>query len=524
MKIGLRGKLLSLVLIPMVVLCLAVTGLSVILAERALIDANEVQLQIALQGFLSDELDTYRDMDVDITVFEGDTRVESSIEGVVGTKASEEIVEKVINQRQTYFSTDVNVNGVEYFGYYIPTENGMLFAGKPQADVSVSLANLMSTIVFSSLALLAVASVIAYIIARRIARAIIRVSETITQVADGDLTGSTVPMKGFDEVAKMDGSVKKMLVNLNDVVSNIHSVGSIVSGTAQTLKDTAGSTLSASEEISRAIEEVAAGSTQIAQVVSDVNASVGTVQENNNEILRSVVNIVDCSGRLTDNCGSMKEKIQSVNSSSENMTESVREIAQKIRETNAVIAQMTDIVKSIDEIASQTKLLSLNASIEASRAGESGRGFSVVAGSIRDLSEKTSEDLASIKAIIDNITYDFKACADSIEDVVLNNDNNIRGIAEVISSFESVNADILETSRRVDEIDKAIGNTVREIECVSQEVVSLGDTSEANAAAAEQINASIEELTALMHDMEANAVTMSGQAESLENSIRTFKV
>lgn len=524
MKIGLRGKLLFLVLLPVIILGLVISVVSTTLVEKALVSANENQLKIAVEGFLNASVNSYADMDVDITIFEGDTRVESSIEGSVGTKASDEVIEEVLNRGQVYFSTNVNVNGMKYYGYYVPTEGGMVFAGKPQQDVQENLNQIIYTILISGLCLLLVVAVIAYIVAWRIAQTIVGVSKTVHQVAEGDLTGNTVPIKGHDEVAKMDRSVKKMLSNLNTVVSDINSIGNTVSGTADTLKDTAASTLNASEEISRAIEEVAAGSTQIAQVVNEVNASVNTVKENSSGIQSSVVNIIHCSERLTSNCGSMKDKIEHVNQSSADMTQSVKEIATKIRETNEVIGQMTDIVKSIDEIASQTKLLSLNASIEASRAGESGRGFSVVAGSIRDLSEKTSEDLASIKEIIGNITRDFKECADSIENVVTHNDNNIKGIAEVISSFENVNIDIQETGRRVDEIDQAIINTVREIENVSNEVVRLGDTSEANAAASEEINASVEELTALMHDVEENAVSMSQQADNLAKSMRNFKI
>ncbi len=531
MKINLKAKLMSLALLPMIILCIIVGLIAVSVAKQALQQANEIQLKIAVEGYQAmemseykDHVDEYQPQGVDITIFEGDTRVASSIDGVIGTKASEAVIETVLKGGSDYFSPDADVNGESYYGYYIPIEGGMLFAGKPRADVQRTMDALLLTIFGLGAGFLAAAAVITYIIAGRISKTILTVSETVSQVANGDLTGSTVPMKGFDEVAKMDGSVKRMLGNLNGVVSNINTVGGSVHGTAENLKDTASSTLLASKDIAKAIEEVAMGSTQMAQVVSDVNASVTLVQESSGDIQRSILNIVDCSGRLTTNCNSMKEKIESVNLSSENMTESVKNIASKIKSTNEVIAQMVDIVKSIDEIASQTKLLSLNASIEASRAGESGRGFSVVAGSIRDLSEKTSEDLASIKMIIDDITADFKECADSIEEVVNNNDSNIRGIADVIQSFESVNEDIMETGQRVAEIDRSIENTVREIDNITAEVMKLEDTSESNAAATEEVNAAVEELTALMHDVESNAISMTEQAENLKHCIQSFKI
>lgn len=531
MKVGLKGKLMAIVLVPIVVMCVGVCVIASYFAEQALIRANEKQLEVAVNGFITidaaeqyDNVGIYLDQNVDITIFEGDTRAASSIAGSVGTKASEKVIEAVLKQGQTYFNPDVDVNGQRYFGYYLPTETGMVFAGKPRADVQSVINELTMYILVIGLVFLIFTTAIAYIVVGRTAKTILTVSETVNQVANGDLTGSTVPIKGSDEVAKMDGFVKKMLGNLNGVVSNINVVGANVTGAAENLKDTAGSTLQASKEIAKAIEEVAVGSTQMAQVVSDVNSSVNLVQESNGDIQKSIINIVECSERMTVNCNSMKEKIEAVNVSSENMTESVKSIADKIKATNEVIAQMVDIVKSIDEIASQTKLLSLNASIEASRAGESGRGFSVVAGSIRDLSEKTSEDLSSIKAIIEDITADFKECAESIEEVVANNDSNIKGISDVIRSFESVNEDIVETGRRVEEIDRAIENTVKEIDNIAAEVEKLEETSESNAAATEEVNAAVEELTALMHDVESNAVSMTDQAESLSKSIGSFKV
>ncbi|MCM1119577.1 MAG: hypothetical protein NC543_09480 [bacterium] len=106
----LKQKLIMLVLIPVVVLGFGVGIFAFIQARSALVQTIEGQLQVACEGY-SDDLYAFKDMDIDITVFEGDTRAYSSIEGVVGTKASEEVIRTTLNGGRTFFSPDVMVNG-----------------------------------------------------------------------------------------------------------------------------------------------------------------------------------------------------------------------------------------------------------------------------------------------------------------------------------------------------------------------------------------------------------------------------
>lgn len=206
------------------------------------------------------------------------------------------------------------------------------------------------------------------------------------------------------------------------------------------------------------------------------------------------------------------------------MSASVVGIKDKIDATNRVIANMSEILSSIEDIASQTNLLSLNASIEAARAGEMGKGFSVVADSIRTLSENTAKELVGIKEIISNITEDFKECADSIDVVVQNNSESMKGITEVITSFKQVDEAIKNTSTQVDAISRAVSETQEQMRSISEEVAVLGDVSESNAAASQEVNASIEELTALMHSVDQSTVSLTHEAESLMEELAIFKL
>ncbi len=163
----LKQKLLMLVMIPVVLLGLGVALIAAQLAKTSMVESTKTQLAIACEGY-SGNVNAFNAQDIDITVFVGDTRAVSSIDGVVGTQASAEVIAKTLQGQEIYFSTNANVNGQPYYGYYIPTANGMLFAGKQQAEVKQNINALIGTIVGFSVAAMIIVAIIAYIGAKRL--------------------------------------------------------------------------------------------------------------------------------------------------------------------------------------------------------------------------------------------------------------------------------------------------------------------------------------------------------------------
>jgi len=519
----LKQKLLMLVIVPLIIIGVGVALISSYLARNAMVQSTETQLAVACEGY-SGDVYAYKDQDIDMTVFTGDTRAVSSIEGVVGTKASDEVIKQTLQNKQIYFSDNANVNGQPYYGYYIPTEGGMLFAGKPQADVQKNLNSLAATIMVFALIAVVIAGIVAFIISGQIAGLIINVSQTVHSVAEGDLTREVNDIKGRDEVIAMNNSVKTMIVNLREVLSKTLNVSRDVLSSSDNLRDTSSSTLRACEEIAKAIEDVAQNNTSQAGIASDISSGIGVMQEKTSDIVTSVNSIEACSASLVENCNDMRLKITATQKNSSIMSESVISIKDKIDETNKVIAKMSEILAGIEDIASQTKLLSLNASIEAARAGEFGKGFSVVADNIRTLSENTASELVSIKDIISNIVNDFKECADSIDIAVENNNESSKSIEEVINSFEAVDNAIQDTTHQVGLISAAVGETNQQLTSLSGDIMTLGEVSEGNAAASQQVNASVEELTALMGTVDESTSTLASEASTLKEALAVFKL
>lgn len=523
LNMGIKKKLYLFVLIPVLIVSISLTIVAIYITENSLVENIQTQLELSVQGY-SDDVSAFKEKDIDITVFEGDTRVKSSIPNAVGTKASPEVIEKVLNKNEKYFNSNTNVNGAPYYAYYQPTENGMLFAGKPQSVVDNVIRSLCFNIFIAAFLITLGLSVVAYFLARSIAGRLLKAYEAVTTIADGDLTYSVKAGNGNDEIDKTRNAVKTLSENFRGILKETSNTSQNIFTAVSELKATSSSTLSASAEIARAIEDVATNSTKQAGIVSDVSNNIQTMQESVKGIHESISDIEKCSTSLTDNCNTMREKVEDTQELGSKLSSGVLNIEEKITATNEVIQKMSEILDVINDVATQTKLLSLNASIEAARAGESGRGFVVVAESIRTLSDTTATELVNINDIIKNITSDFAECKKCITEVVESNSKSSRSISEVIESFKLVDEAIRETSERVIVVSEEEERISSQMYNISSSVDVLGDSSQDNAAASEEVNASIEELTALMSEVSSSTGKLADDAENLNQNIKAFKI
>ena len=439
------------------------------------------------------------------------------VKGLVGQLAAGQKPERSV--------TDYNFKGViKYAAYEIIDNNDIVVISADESDALAGIKRVTNISIFLEIVIAIVAAVIAFIFGKKLARPLIDLSKIIEQIAEGNINVDFSGIKDYnDEIGLMSEKMKNMTKALADIVDKIRSASSVLSKNSIELNTTSEQTLAANGEISKAVEDVAEGSTSMATSIADINDNIGNMGSETNVIDSAVMNIMQQTQTVQQSSKSMSEKMHNMHDSTIKMDEGIAVISERIKKVSDVVDKVGDIIAVIEDISGQTNLLSLNASIEAARAGEAGKGFAVVADEIRVLSDNTNKELNNIKDIIAKLVEECNECVKASNIIVEDNTNQQHEIEMVLKEFESLDVQIVMTTEKADEIQKLVTEMVALNGSITNSSGGLTDVSAANAAATEQMTANIEELNAMMHGVAEMAGLMRSESEELDEALKYFK-
>lgn len=501
------------------------------LVENAMNTLNQDQLTYDAYAFLLKDVKIKNvDSSYVYLVNEDGTMLYHPTEEKVGQPVENVVVTGLVKQLQNGEHPGNAVADYDFHGtakcaaYCIMSNNDIVVVSADESDVLSGLHQVSATAFGVLVGIVLVMCVIAYIVGKRMAKPLVKLGNVIEQMAEGNLNASFDGVKDSnDEIGLIKVRMQHMATMLSDIVEKIREASDHMTASSWELNETSEQTLSANGEISRAVQDVAEGSTNMATSIMDINDNLGTMSSETQVIDSSVHEIKKQAAIVQESSQMMSDKMRNMRESSVRMDEGIATISERIRKVNEVVDKVREIVSVIEEISGQTNLLSLNASIEAARAGDAGRGFAVVAEEIRVLSDNTSEQLENIKQIISELISECSECVKASENIVEDNAAQKEEISYVLTEFGTLDEQIGLTADKAEEIKKLVETMVELNGNITQSSGGLTDVSSANAAATEEMTANIEELNAMMHGVADMAGQMHDQSEKLSSALQYFK-
>jgi methyl-accepting chemotaxis protein len=568
----LKGKILTIVIAPIVAFCVIiyiVSKIRISSVTKDIIQSNLHALALDVQDNISlsmglenrywvddngdmwngDSLNLSQDTDfdkikdeagIDISIFFGDTRYVNTIKDssgarVVGTKARTDVIEQVLGKGEAMFVERIDIlgNGSEYFGYYIPLYDdtqtapvGIIFTGMEQHAVEGQINSILYVMLGAGVLIVVVFSLLGIVIVSQIVKKIHGSIKVIEEVSEGNLTVTVAEtdLHAKDEVGDVLRSVHKLQTKLSSIVGDINLICEKVNDATNSLNEQAELSATHLSQIDIAVDEIAQGATTQAQETQETTENVivmGDMIEKNNIQIENLNTITEDMNKTGENAiGTLKE-LEEINVNSKDAMEV---IYNQTNTTNESAMKIQEAINLITDIAEETNLLSLNASIEAARAGEQGRGFAVVAGQIQKLAEQSNESARKIEEIVSSLLSDSDKAVATMNEVRKIMGEQSEKVDKTSEMFRQLKAGVDQSVTSVN----VIADSTKEIDKTRVSVVdsaqSLTSIAQENAASTEQTSAAVSELSEIVQEISRDAKNLEEIAQRLHSEFQFFKV
>lgn len=430
------------------------------------------------------------------------------------------------------------VSGKDEGFYFVDTGKGydayVAYVKEPNTKFTVCTASNSKTVLGSSrqavtivviigIIMAIIVAIIAVVAGRLIMLPIYSVCESLTHLADGQFQKVDLTFGEKGEFGVMVKSVNTVVDRLSSIVANIKASAAGVADSSEELSDMANQISQTAEDVANAVQEIASGATQQADEIQSASENVGRIGDAVGDVQTSTGSLSSLANKMKEASEISSNSLASLQDSSTEMTAKIDEISKTIAATQDAVTSINDKVEGIASIATQTNLLSLNASIEAARAGEAGKGFAVVAEEIGKLADDSKTMADEIRKEMDILLEQSQAAVQAADDVKQGNQDQQTALGETLNAVNGMLGDISSTVGGVQLISEGADTCETSKNAVVDTMSALSAISEENAASSEETGASMQELSATVTTLAGSASSLRDIAEQLNQDMEFFK-
>lgn len=420
----------------------------------------------------------------------------------IGIPVENSIIKEVVKRIQNGEKLDKEVvtydynNAIKYAGYkIIPQNNWVLVITADQNEVLKPINDMTLESLKSSIFIAFLLVIIGYLFSLTLTRPINSITKVVKRTASLDLTADKSYhkyMKKSDEIGQMSNAIHEMRKTIRQMINNIDEASKNISDNALSLNKIANDVNESTNDNSATAQQLSAGMEQTAAATEQINDEVTNIQDGTKEISDKTSVGNNLSSELTQRAVKLKKDTLISSDASKKIYEVVKNNTEEAIEQSKEVENIGILAKSIMEIADETSLLSLNASIEAAKAGEMGKGFAVVASEIRKLADESTQIVNNITDVVqkvvnavENITENSKQTLEFLDKKVLKDYDNFVKISTQYSNdailLNETMDTIYESTNKLEENIQVISDSIAMVNAtITEAAIGSSDVAEKN--------------------------------------------
>ena len=454
----------------------------------------------------------------------------------VGNPVENVMVKGLVGDIQSGKDISGNNDSIEYLfkgkikmaSYHVgPNNRYILIVTADKDEVMQKVTKITRTTVILAIVVFLVVMGVSFAATTIMVNPLMKVTGIINKLATLDITrneGTENIKKRKDETGVICRAVSDMRHSLVDIVTSISGQSDQLAAANNQFTERFQEITENVSNVNIAVEEIAEGSTSQAQETTSAGeqvANIGNVIETNVRNVEKLEETVRQMNELSDKASATLTSLKNIN---EQTSENIGIVSDQTGRTNASATKIQEAVTLIQDIASQTNLLSLNASIEAARAGEAGRGFAVVAEEIRKLADDSAASANEINNIVEELIANSNQSVGKMTEVKNDSDKQMEQLQSTIESFDSLRQYVQEVATASSDIASQMTDLEKQKNIISGVVEQLAAISEENAASTEETSASMQTLSGAVQSCQEETDTLNQLSANLTDEVNRFKL